>query len=351
LSQTLDLPPLVIVVGSGGVGKTTLAAALGLVSAESARTLVMTFDPSHRLKDALGVGDDATGTEVTAWEGEGGRLDASLLDARATFDRLVDRYAPDPESRDRIMANRFYGRLAGHLAGLLEYMAVERLFEVRESGQYDRIILDTPPIREALDFLEAPQRIVDFLDSGALSVALKPWFDEEGKLKVTSRLGVVGRRLDRYLDEVVGVELLRDMSEFFRAFAPLFEGFRKRADEVGHLLRSPETEFLLVAGPGEERNPDTVFFARRLEETGHRLGRVCVNRIHPELGEIAPDASEGERIFHWLADRDRRGVEQLRGLLSSVRTLVEVPLAPDEPADLQGLGELAKILSDRLISA
>jgi len=343
-----ELPPLVIVVGSGGVGKTTLAAALGLQSAEQTDTLVMTFDPSHRLKDALGVGSAALDTEVTAWEGESGRLDASLLDPRATFDRLVDRYAPDAEARDRILNNRFYHRLAGHLAGLLEYMAVERLFEVQETGRYGRIILDTPPIREALDFLEAPKRIVDFLESGALQVALKPWFGDDGNLRATSRLGRIGRRLDRYLDEVVGVDLLRDMSEFFRAFAPLFEGFRGRAEEVGELLKSRETEFLLVAGPGEERNPDTLFFARRLEETGHHLGPVCINRVHPSVEEPSADSDAGRRIFHWLAERDRRGTEELRSLLSARHQLVEVPLAADEPADLEGLRRLGELLETQL---
>ena len=343
-----DLPPLVIVVGSGGVGKTTLAAALGVQSAEETDTLVMTFDPSHRLKDALGVGSAALDSEVTAWEGESGRLDASLLDPRATFDRLVERYAPDAEARDRILTNRFYHRLAGHLAGLLEYMAVERLFEVQETGRYGRIILDTPPIREALDFLEAPQRIVDFLESGALQVALKPWFDDDGKLRAISRLGPIGRRIDRYLDEVVGIDLLRDMSEFFRAFAPLFEGFRGRAGEVGELLKSRETEFLLVAGPGEERNPDTLFFARRLEESGHRLGPVCVNRVHPRVEAPISAADDGRAVLHWLGERDRRGTEELRGLLSARQQLVEIPLAADEPADLEGLRQLGRLFESRL---
>jgi len=145
--------PLLVVVGSGGVGKTTLAAALGLSAARAGRrTLVMTFDPSLRLKDALGVGERARDQEVPVRVDTPGRLDVSLLDARATFDRLVLEYSPDEAAARRILDNRFYRHLAGGLAGILEYMAVERLFEVTAARRYDRIILDTPPTRQALDF-------------------------------------------------------------------------------------------------------------------------------------------------------------------------------------------------------
>jgi len=185
--------PLLVVVGGGGVGKTTLAAALGLVSAREGRdTLVMTFDPSARLKDALGVGEAARDRDVVVATGTGGRLHASLLDARATFDRLVRRYAPDEASCRRILENHFYQQLAGNLAGILEYMAVERLFEVVAQRRYDRVVLDTPPTRQALDFLEAPERMIAFLERGALEIALRRWFDERGRLRATSRLRAVG---------------------------------------------------------------------------------------------------------------------------------------------------------------
>src|SRR4051794_33013353 len=230
--------PLIIVVGSGGVGKTTLAASLGVLSARAGRdTLVMTFDPSLRLKQALGVGEEAREREVPVALDAPGRLDASLLDARQTFDRLVERYAPDEESRARILGNRFYQHLSGSLGGILEYMAVERLFEVAADGRYAQVILDTPPTRQALDFLEAPARIVGFLDSGALKMGMKTWFDEAGRLNAAKGWGGFGRRAERFLDEVVGLDLLRDMSEFFQAFTPLYEGFHERAEAVEALLR------------------------------------------------------------------------------------------------------------------
>ena len=380
-----EASPLLVVVGAGGVGKTTLAAALGLTSALDGRdTLVMTFDPSLRLKDALGVGEEAREREIavdlsglaagTAGgrgdPGSGGagtatsspgRLDVSLLDAGRTFDRLVARYAPDEAARERILGNRFYRHLSGTLSGILEYMAVERLFEVATEGRYRQVILDTPPTRQALDFLEAPARIVGFLDSGALRIALKPWFDPSGHLRGTRRLGRLGRRLERYLDDLVGLDLLRDMAEFFQAFGPLFDGFRRRAAKVEELLRSPRTLFVLVAGAGEERNPDTLFFARRLAAAGYRLGPIVVNRVHPDFGGvveggdggssspvIGDPAAAGRALMAWLAARDHRGVAQLRDLLGGAGSLAVVPLLADEPTDLPALSALGRDLRRRV---
>jgi len=350
-----DRQPLTIVVGSGGVGKTTLAAATGVLAARSGHdTLVMTFDPSHRLKDTLGVGEEARLREVPVDFDAPGKLHASLLDARQTFDRLIERYAPDEESRRRVLGNRFYQHLSGALGGILEYMAVERLYEVALSGRYAQVILDTPPTRQALDFLEAPSRIVAFLDSGALRVALKPWFDEEGRLRAASRWGPLGKRAERFLDEVVGMDLLRDMAEFFQAFAPLYAGFRERAQKVEELLRSPRTRFILVSGPGEERIPDTLFFARRLEQAGYHLGPIVVNRVHPRfLIEGAPSSPDpcspnGWELLAWLGDRDRRGLVELAKLLSREQPLIDIPLLPDEPTDLPALEALGRQFEERL---
>jgi anion-transporting ArsA/GET3 family ATPase len=226
---------------------------------------------------------------------------------------------------------------------------------VAGDGRYGQVVLDTPPTRQALDFLEAPKRIIGFLDSGALRVALKPWFDEEGRLRAASRWGVLGRRAERFLDEVVGMDLLRDMAEFFQAFGPLFEGFRKRALEVEELLRSKQTLFVLVTGPGEERIPDTLFFARHLEEAGYNLGPIVVNRVHPMfLVEGAPPVSgdpcrpTGWELLTWAGQRDRRGLVELAKLLSREQPLVDLPLLPDEPTDLPSLEAMGRQLEGRL---
>jgi anion-transporting ArsA/GET3 family ATPase len=408
-----DRHPLLVFVGSGGVGKTTLAAAVGVASARAGRdTLVMTFDPSLRLKDALGVGEEAREREVKvdlsalapAPPGPlasplasspspppaspppappaAGELYASLLDARRTFDALVSRYAPDAAARHRVLENRFYQHLSGSLGGILEYMAVERLFEVATAGRYQQVILDTPPTRQALDFLEAPARIIGFLDSGALKVALRPWFDDDGRLRGAARWGGLGRRTERFLDEVVGLDLLRNMAEFFQAFAPLYAGFRARAAEVEALLRSPRTLFVLVAGPGEERIPDALFFARRLKQAGYHLGPLVVNRVHPEATTAergaappppaippppaarpssasappaagtpgAPDPG-GLSLLAWLGDRDRRGLDQLAQLLAADQPWTALPLLPEEPTGLAALADLGADLAARLAAA
>jgi anion-transporting ArsA/GET3 family ATPase len=347
MTDTLFTHALTVVVGSGGVGKTTLAAALALDLARRGHdTLVMTFDPSMRLKDTLGVGEEAREREVEVRAGTRGRLFASLLDPQRTFDRLVARYAPDEQASQRILRNRLYSHLRGSLAGVLEYMAVERLFEVATEGRFARVILDTPPTRQAIDFLEAPARIVGFLDSGALRIALKPWFDEAGRLRVTKRVPLVGRGVERFFDRIVGLGLLRDMAEFFLAFAPLYEGFRERADKVAELLRAPETGFVLVTRPEEERVPETLFFARRLVEAGHHLGAVVVNMRHPAPPVRPGPVLEGDRLFAWLAERDARGTERFRQLLPD-HLVVDLPLLPEEPADLDSLEAMRALLVAR----
>jgi anion-transporting ArsA/GET3 family ATPase len=235
-------------------------------------------------------------------------------------------------------------------------MASERLFEAANSGAHDRIVLDTPPTRQALDFLGAPERIVAFLDSGALRVALKPWFDADGKLRATSKLGLIGRNVEAFFDRMVGLELLRDMAEFFQAFTPLYDGFRERAIEVQKLLRSDDTMFVLVSGPGHQRVADTLFFARRLKEAGYRLGPVVVNRIHPKIADISPPrnmaeaATDGKQLLAWLGRRDNEGVGELRSLLRGSHPLVELPLMATEPTDLESLASLGEEFLNRLES-
>lgn len=353
MSLPRDWPRLVVVVGGGGVGKTTVAASLAVAAAAAGEdTLVMTFDPSLRLRSALGLGAEATRErEVLVDSGTPGRLVASLLDPGSTFDRLVERYAPDGPTAARILGNRYYRNLAGSLAGILEYMAVERLFEVARAGRHQRIILDTPPTRQALDFLEAPRRIVQFLDSGALRIALKPWFDASGRFQPGTKWGPLGHQLESFLDRVVGLDLLRDMAEFFQAFAPLYDGFRDRAKQVERLLASRDTLFALVSGAGEERIPDTLFFARRLREAGCRLGPVIVNRVHPTAATpvaASVDAADGRALLAWLGERDRRGLAHLRELMPPPQTVAAIPLLPEEPTGIAALRRLAGVLEERL---
>ncbi len=340
-------PGIRVIAGAGGVGKTTVAAALAVAFADAGhRTLVMTFDPSRRLKDTLGIGERALADEIPVG-GCGGRLHASLLDARKTFDGLIERYAPDAAVRQRILENPYYRHLAGSLAGILEYMAVEKLFEVVQAGRYDRIVLDTPPVSQAIDLLQAPERIVDFLDSGAVQLATRPWFDASGHLKAAGKLGRLGRKLEDYLDGLVGLDLLRDLVEFFSAFKPLFEGFRNRASQVEGLLRKPETRFALVTTASEDRTHDTLFFARKLEESGLRLGAVMVNRLHPWPGAGAESAGASAlaRLALAVSVRERRSLESIRELLGASARVLTVPLLAQEPVAIGSLRELSSHLA------
>ena len=334
---------LIVVVGAGGVGKTTLAAALALGSAEAdQRTLVMTFDPSLRLKDALGVGEAAKDEPIRVVAEGPGILDAALLDAKSTFDRLIRTYAPDAAAANRIFSNRFYRDMAGNLAGILEYMAMERLFEMRACGRYDRIILDTPPTRQAMDFLQAPGRMMNLVDSKAIRFALDPWWDGQGRKSLAFRIAAEG--VMELSDRIIGRRFLLDVVEFIRAFAPLFDGFRTRAEEVRDLLRSEETRFLLVAGPGPDRVPDAMFFLRKLKESGHNIGPILVNQVHPDPGPAA-GKEPGPALLRYLAERDQRGLALLRSLFPGDQEILPVALEPAPPADLGALRLLFQTVS------
>lgn len=338
MSSPLLAGRLIVVVGAGGVGKTTLAAALALGAAKAGRrTLVMTFDPSQRLKDALGVGEAAKDEPVPVATAGEGPLDAALLDARRTFDRLIQTYAPDEAAAQRIFSNRFYRDMAGSLAGILEYMAMERLFEMRAANRYDCIILDTPPARQAMDFLQAPERMLNLVSSKAIRFASDPWWDGKGGQNLAFRLAARG--IMELSDRLIGREFLLDVVEFIRAFTPLFEGFGQRAEEVRKLLQAPETRFLLVAGPGPDRVPDAMFFLRKLSETGHHLGPILVNQIHPDPGRKAGQGA-GPSLLRFLAERDQQGLTLLRSLFPGDQAIIPVAMEPVPPGNLGALEQL-----------
>lgn len=275
---------IVVCVGAGGVGKTTMAAALALGAArEGHRVLVLTIDPARRLADALGVG--ALGNEPRAISSSlltrlgvpsGGGLSALMLDMKRTFDDLVERFAESPEARDRILGNRIYQHVSDALAGSAEYSAMEKVFELSESADFDRLVVDTPPSQHALDFLEAPKRLLEFLDSALVQLLLHPAF-AAGRFGF--RLFQRGaRRVLQVVERVSGVAFLEDVSEFLLAFEGMSEGFRQRARRVEALLTGPETGFVLAAGPAGESVAHAEAFLSRLESSGVPLAGVVLNR-------------------------------------------------------------------------
>lgn len=348
-----------VCVGSGGVGKTTTSAAIAAgMSARGLRVAVLTIDPAKRLADSLGLGDlgnaerrvDPDLFRAAGSDPGSGELWASMLDAKATFDGVIARNAPDEASRDRILDNRIYKQISGALAGSQEYMAMERLYEISESGDYDLLVLDTPPSRNALDFLDAPRRLIQFVDGRAIRIFLRP---TGFGMKLAGRsFGIVNSLLRR----LTGNDLIRDLTEFFGAMSGMVGGFRERAAKVEAMLADPSTTFLIVSGPTGEPIDEAVHLREKLAEQGLTLGGVVVNRVHatadphevhgdrleaavreavadPDLAERVLASYEGGRA---LAERDARSIEHLRDRFGG-EALITVPEQSDEVHDLAGL--------------
>jgi anion-transporting ArsA/GET3 family ATPase len=349
---------IVLCCGSGGVGKTTTAAALALRAAElGRRTCVLTIDPARRLAQALGL--DLLSNEPRPVERGvrgSGSLDAMMLDMRRTFDELIERYARDAEQVDRILANRFYQRVSSTLAGTQEYMAMEKLYELHESRRWELLVVDTPPTRSALDFLDAPDNLNDLLDARVFRLLIAP-AQRIGRGYLRG-LGLATTAMSRMVRRVTGSELLAEVGEFFAAFEGMYDGFRSRAQRVYDLLKDPGTQFVVVATPDEPALREAAFFARRLADDRMPLGAMVVNRVH-RVGAVPPvpakaraRLAEGTPTARLLADlldqhlalEALATAEQRRvaALLDAVPSLaaVQVPMLADDVHDLAGLRRL-----------
>jgi len=362
LERALGTRRILVTCGSGGVGKTTTAAALALRAARSGRrVLACTIDPSPRLATSLGLGQLSGRpraidlSRLSPRPARGGALWAMVLDVKSTFDALVSRYAPDTAARDRILENRFYRHVSAALAGSHEYMAMEKLLELGEDERWDLVVLDTPPTRHALDFLEAPDRLMDFLDTSVLRWFLRPYF-VAGRLtlKVATRTGAVALRMaDRFL----GLQFLADLSEFFLAFESMYDGFKQRAARVHSLLREPSSGFVMVAGPSPLALEEALYFHRRLTEKGMPFVAFVVNRVHVDPArdarargrgraelrpELAGRLAETLREQQVLARVERRAIARLE-VDTRERPLL-VPELDQDVHDLRGLAEFGELL-------
>jgi anion-transporting ArsA/GET3 family ATPase len=356
---------IVVCCGSGGVGKTSTAAALALRGAQAGRrTCVLTIDPARRLAQALGL--DLLSNEPSPVRGRGselrepGGLDAMMLDMRRTFDEVIERYARDDEQAERILANRFYQRLSSTLAGTQEYMAMEKLYELHEAGRYELLVVDTPPTRSALDFLDAPQHLNELLDARALRLLIAPAQRVgRGYLK---GLNFATTTMTRLVRRLTGSELLAEVGEFFAAFEGMYDGFKERARRVYDLLQQPGTAFVVVATPDQAALREAVFFAGRLGDDGMPLGALVVNRIRQAavipkvpataLRRLADGGADGrllaDLVFqHQALEREaaceRERIAELATAVPGVE-VVEVPLMPDDVHDLAGLRRLGAYL-------
>ncbi|MCB8955363.1 MAG: ArsA family ATPase [Nocardioides sp.] len=362
---------IIVCCGSGGVGKTTTSAALALRAAERGRkVVVLTIDPARRLAQSMGIErlDNVPRPVVglrTNGKGNrrGGALDAMMLDMKRTFDEVVESQAT-PEKARQILENPFYVALSSSFAGTQEYMAMEKLGQIhadaQANGTYDLIVVDTPPSRSALDFLDAPERLSSFLDGRFIRLLLTP---ARGPARLmTAGLGVVTNALNR----ILGTQVLSDMQTFVSAFDTLFGGFRQRAQKTFELLQADKTAFLVVAAPEPDALREAAYFVERLGEDDMPLAGLIVNRANPVPGG-ALSADEAMAASVRLRKReptsltagllrlhaDQTRVVEREALLRSrfaaahpqVPTAV-VPALPGDVHDLAGLRQVGQLLAD-----
>jgi len=267
---------VVVVCGSGGVGKTTVSAAAALALARGGRrTIVMAVDPARRLATTLRL-PRAPGERSVIDAGGGAKLTALLLDTKRTFDELIEQHAGSPARRDRILANPFYQRIAGTLTGTHEYMAMERLYQLATTEDWEAIVIDTPPTRSALAFLDAPRRMTDFLGGRLFRWLLWPYRRAGSAGMRGATLGT--RALSRTIGRIAGSELLADIAEFLGAFEGMYDGFKERARHVYDLLGEEQTGFVIVTAPERGSLEEAAHFVDRLSGAGMHLAGAVVNR-------------------------------------------------------------------------
>ena len=355
IAEILADRKICICAGSGGVGKTTTSAAIAAgLAARGMKVAVLTIDPAKRLADSLGLeelGNQPRKVDPALFSEAGvemkGELWAMMLDSKATFDELIERNAPDEESRDRILENRIYRQISNALAGSQEYMAMEKLYEIHQSGDYDFLVLDTPPSRNALDFLDAPKRLSQFIEGRSLQIFMKP---TGFATRVVGRGSAV---MFQVLRRVIGFDLLSDIGEFLQAFSGMVEGFSERANSVSALLADPATSFIVVCGPQGEPIEEAIYFQRKLLEAEMPVGGIIVNKVHYEIdqgddvkssltedlgvdSELAARVAENFVNYRALATRDAQNIERLSRDLNE-KTVIRVPYFDEDVHDLGGL--------------
>lgn len=343
---------VVVCCGTGGVGKTTTAAATALAAALDGRSaVVVTIDPARRLANALGI--DELGNTPKVIDGPWpGRLGALMLDTKSTFDEVVKRNAADDRQAKRILSNRFYRNISTTLSGTQDYMAVEKLSELYESSDWDLVVVDTPPTRDALAFLDAPLLLTRLLDNPIYRMLTAP---SRGMLRVVNS---AAQTMLRRLARVVGADVVDEAVAFFQSFEGMEDGFRSRAMATLDLLADDRTAFVLVASPRRDTLDEARFFLRQLHDSGLGVAAVVVNRVLPAMS-TSPGRSAAiahTRLDRYLnaaaaaladhtsaAEGDEHRIEDLMADIDGA-TLVKVPLLPTDVHDINGLSRIAALL-------
>ena len=346
---------VIVCCGSGGVGKTTTAAVIALHAAlQGRKTVVVTIDPARRLADALGL-DGLTNepAQIPGLPEGSGEMWAMMLDTKATFDGLVRRYAADSNQTEQILENSFYRNISTSLSGTQEYMASEKLYELAIESDYDLVVVDTPPTRNALDFLEAPRRLAKFLDHRIYKVLMLP---TRGIVKAVN---VAAQTLLRSISKVVGTEVIADAIAFFGAFEGMEQGFKERAAEVDSLLSQPDTAFILIASPHADTMAEAQFFAARLRELKITVRALIINRMQPSFGDNHSPEDLAERYagtplgeqYQCLAEAQHLARGEQKHLLGLAQELapapvVQVPVQEFEVSNMATLQMLGQAMFD-----
>lgn len=331
---------VVICAGPGGVGKTTTAAALALLAARlGRRTCVVTIDPAKRLADALGLEhltNEASLVVGAIGEG-GGQLWALMLDTKSTFDEVVRRNASSPEQAQVILDNKLYRNISSALGGTQEYMAMEKLYELSQSENFDLIVVDTPPTRHTLDFLDAPGRLLRFLNNRVFRLLMMP---TRASLRA---MGMATQMLLRTISKVVGGAVVSDAVDFFTAFEGMEQGFRDRAGKVEQLLADETTSFVVVSSPRRDAVIEAAYFAERLNASSGRVAALVANRMFPSFGPppagLQGDLALNMAQLHQVAKAEEGHLAELSSRLPGVPVL-KVPFLAEDVHDLEGLHEV-----------
>ncbi len=358
IDELLDDPATRVVVccGAGGVGKTTTSAALALRAAERGRrAVVLTIDPAKRLAQALGLESLSNEPGVVPGTVGEGELHAMMLDMRRTFDEMVQAHAT-PDRAATILANPFYQTISTSFSGTQEYMAMEKLGQLAAIGEWDLVVVDTPPSRSALDFLDAPQRMSNFLDGRMIRLLSSP--ARAGGRGLRKIVGAGFALFAKAVSTILGGQLLADASAFVQAFDTMFGGFRERATATYSLLRSPGTAFVVVAAPEPDALREAAYFVDRLSAEEMPLAGLVLNRTHPVLAPLsatrARDAADGLRgaplaaavlRLHAdrvdLAEREERLLSRFTSAHPGV-PVTSVPVVAGDVTDLDGLRRIGQ---------
>jgi len=350
LATLLEQQTVIVCVGAGGVGKTTTAAALALEAAQRGRRVcVVTIDPARRLSDAMGFDPDrAIGNEPQQIDIKAkGELWAVMLDTSTTFDGLIRTYAPSEEQAQNILTNAFFRNIADSMSGAHEYMAMEKLYELHNDDRFDLVVVDTPPTSNAIDFLEAPDRITQFLDHRLYKILVTP----NGGLARVVNFAAQG--FLRTVARIVSASVVDDAIEFFAAFDGMEEGFRGRAVAVHDLLIAEDTAFVLVTVPRNDTVDDAAAFIETLAEADISVDAIVVNRVHPSFGSDHLDGLGNGPLAPFISvlhDSQTVAVGQDTVLATLTDELpagavVKIPFLDTDVHDLDGLASLAQWLT------